>query len=246
MYLLDTVKCILNMYLCCGTALSHHHASLTGFDGQPKLPFSSGHYKGGVWVGQGSHQPSPLLRTPCLQHVLILTANAKQSQVPFVGIPICKPEERVTGECITGGQTQSWVLQSMGNQAAKQKEGKLTGTNADLRRLKVPALKEKLRAAGVPEAVLKDVRRWELVDLLREVANIGEGGSEFARNQRMSAAEMMQRKTRLCQEIWQRQVCQSAAPREPVTCPPGWHIWALLLQIMYQCSLCCTCSTQLS
>ena len=94
----------------------------------------------------------------------------------------------------------------MGNQAAKQKEGKLTGTAADLRRLKVPALKEKLRAAGVPEAVLQNVRRWELVDLLREVANIGEGASEFARNQRMSAAEMMQRKTRLCQEIWQRQV----------------------------------------
>ena len=94
----------------------------------------------------------------------------------------------------------------MGNQAAKQKEGKLTGTAADLRRLKVPALKDKLRAAGVPETVLQNVRRWELVDLLREVANIGEGSSEFARNQRMSAAEMMQRKTRLCQEIWQRQV----------------------------------------
>ena len=100
----------------------------------------------------------------------------------------------------------SCFVQSMGNQAAKQKEGKLTGTAADLRRLKVPALKEKLKAAGVTDAILQDARRWELVDLLREVANIGEGSSEFARNQRMSAAEMMQRKTRLCQEIWQRQV----------------------------------------
>ena len=35
---------------------------------------------------------------------------------------------------------------------------------------------------------------------------MGEGDSNFARNQRMSAAEMMARKTRLCQEIWQRQV----------------------------------------
>lgn len=94
----------------------------------------------------------------------------------------------------------------MGNQAAKQKEGKLTGTAADLRRLKVPALRENLIKAGVPEEVLKGVKRWELVDLLREVANIGEGSSDFARNQRMSAAEMMQRKNRLCQEIWQRQV----------------------------------------
>ena len=55
----------------------------------------------------------------------------------------------------------------MGNQAAKQKEGKLTGTAADLRRLKVPALKEKLRAMGVPEHILQNGRRWELVDLLR-------------------------------------------------------------------------------
>ncbi len=55
----------------------------------------------------------------------------------------------------------------MGNQATKQKEGKLTGTAADLRRLKVPALKEKLRAIGVPEEVLQSGRRWELVDLLR-------------------------------------------------------------------------------
>ena len=35
---------------------------------------------------------------------------------------------------------------------------------------------------------------------------MGEGDSNFARNQRMTAAEMMARKTRLCQEIWQRQV----------------------------------------
>ena len=40
----------------------------------------------------------------------------------------------------------------------------------------------------------------------RTVATVGEGDSNFARNQRMSAAEMMQRKTRLCKEIWQRQV----------------------------------------
>lgn len=118
----------------------------------------------------------------------------------------------------------------MGNQAAKQKEGKLTGTAADLRRLKVPALKEKLRAAGVPEAVLQNVRRWELVDLLREVANIGEGGSEFARNQRMSAAEMMQRKTRLCQQIWQRQVCHELPSSPFAALKPFWacHVVARL------------------
>ena len=55
----------------------------------------------------------------------------------------------------------------MGNQAVKQKEGKLTGTNADLRRMKVPALKAELRKVGVPEEVLQNGRRWELVDLLR-------------------------------------------------------------------------------
>ncbi|KAL0025336.1 hypothetical protein WJX79_008358 [Trebouxia sp. C0005] len=94
----------------------------------------------------------------------------------------------------------------MGHQAVKQKEGKLTGTNADLRRMKVPQLKEELRKVGVPEDMIKNGRRWELVDLLRTVATVGEGDSNFARNQRMTAAEMMARKTRLCQEIWQRQV----------------------------------------
>lgn len=55
----------------------------------------------------------------------------------------------------------------MGNQATKQKEGKLTGTAADLRRLRVPALKQKLRELGVPEEAILNGRRWELVDLLR-------------------------------------------------------------------------------
>ena len=45
------------------------------------------------------------------------------------------------------------------------------------------------------------------VCVYRMVASVGEGDSNFARHQRMSAAELMQRKTRLCQEIWQRQVC---------------------------------------
>ena len=57
-------------------------------------------------------------------------------------------------------------MQGFGNQAGP-KEGKLTGTAADLRRLKVPALKEKLRAAGVPDEVFKDLKRWQLVDMLR-------------------------------------------------------------------------------
>lgn len=54
-------------------------------------------------------------------------------------------------------------------QNSKQKEGKLTGTSADLRRLKVDALKLKLKEAGVPEEYWVKGRRWELVDLLRFV-----------------------------------------------------------------------------
>lgn len=137
------------------------------------------------------------------------------------GLPsaLASPVSTICLQCVW---TCLLLLQSMGNQAGKQKEGKLTGTNADLRRLKVPALKEKLRAAGVPEDVMKDARRWELVDLLRDVANIGEGSSEFARKQRMSAAEMMQRKTRLCQEIWQRQVSIAL-------CSPCFHAQGGLL-----------------
>lgn len=59
------------------------------------------------------------------------------------------------------------VFQAAGVQNTKQKEGKLTGTSADLRRLKVDALKLKLKEAGVPEEYWAKGRRWELVDLLR-------------------------------------------------------------------------------
>jgi len=61
----------------------------------------------------------------------------------------------------------SSAMQGMGHQAVKQKEGKLTGTSADLRRMKVPQLKEALRKVGVPEDMIANGRRWELVDLLR-------------------------------------------------------------------------------
>lgn len=64
------------------------------------------------------------------------------------------------------------VVQVFGNQAA-QNEGKLTGTAADLRRLKVPALKDKLRGLGVEDSQFKDMKRWELVDLLRRAAAPG-------------------------------------------------------------------------
>ncbi len=68
--------------------------------------------------------------------------------------------------CKTIGH-QAVATQGMGHQAVKQKEGKLTGTNADLRRMKVPQLKEALRKVGVPEDMIANGRRWELVDLLR-------------------------------------------------------------------------------
>lgn len=61
------------------------------------------------------------------------------------------------------------VLQGAVGQNTKQKEGRLTGTNADLRRLKVPALREKLRQWGVDEATIAPLTRWMMVDLLRHV-----------------------------------------------------------------------------
>ena len=58
---------------------------------------------------------------------------------------------------------------------------------------------------------------------------MGEGDSNFARNQRMTAAEMMARKTRLCREIWQRQV--HSQPSLMVCC----HALLLCFAVM----LCC-------
>ena len=59
------------------------------------------------------------------------------------------------------------ALQGAGVENAKQKEGKLTGTSADLRRVKVPALKQKLKEAGVPQEDYEKLTRWPLVALLR-------------------------------------------------------------------------------
>ncbi|KAA6420012.1 MAG: transcription initiation factor subunit TAF1 [Trebouxia sp. A1-2] len=137
--------------------------------------------------------------------------NLTGKQVPNTELNVVAKDMQPTGLKNAGdlALTQGyrvWDTKGMGHQAVKQKEGKLTGTNADLRRMKVPQLKEELRKVGVPEDMIKNGRRWELVDLLRTVATVGEGDSNFARNQRMTAAEMMARKTRLCQEIWQRQV----------------------------------------
>ena len=64
------------------------------------------------------------------------------------------------------------ALQGAGVENAKQKEGKLTGTSADLRRVRVPALKQKLKEAGVPQEDYEKLTRWPLVALLRFVIPI--------------------------------------------------------------------------
>ncbi len=63
------------------------------------------------------------------------------------------------------------------------------------------------------------------------MATVGEGDSNFARNQRMTAAEMMQRKTRLCQEIWQRQVHSQ----------PSLHVLLLCFAIVLCCCALLSC-----
>ncbi|CAM9312741.1 unnamed protein product [Lampetra planeri] len=87
---------------------------------------------------------------------------------------------------------------------------RLTGTDADLRRLSLKNAKQLLRKFGVPEEEIKKLSRWEVIDVVRtmstEQARSGEGPmSKFARGSRFSVAEHQERYKEECQRIFDLQ-----------------------------------------
>ncbi|XP_067663597.1 transcription initiation factor TFIID subunit 1-like isoform X1 [Haliotis asinina] len=106
---------------------------------------------------------------------------------------------------------------------AKQEEQKdtpvkrtVTGTDADLRRLNLKDAKQLLRKFGVQESEIKKLSRWEVIDVVRtmsteqaktgqETENKAGGWSKFARGNRFSVAEHMERYKEECQRIFDLQ-----------------------------------------
>ncbi|KAK2151093.1 hypothetical protein LSH36_376g04026 [Paralvinella palmiformis] len=87
----------------------------------------------------------------------------------------------------------------------------VTGTDADLRRLSLKDAKQLLKKFGVPEAEIKKLSRWEVIDVVRtmstEQAKSGQeaGMSKFARGNRFSTAEHQERYKEECQRIFDLQ-----------------------------------------
>ncbi|KAK0086570.1 hypothetical protein PV325_002974 [Microctonus aethiopoides] len=86
----------------------------------------------------------------------------------------------------------------------------VTGTDADLRRLSLNNAKALLRKFGVPEEEIKQLSRWEVIDVVRtlstEKAKAGEEGmTKFSRGNRFSIAEHQERYKDECQRIFELQ-----------------------------------------
>ncbi|XP_041357029.1 transcription initiation factor TFIID subunit 1-like isoform X3 [Gigantopelta aegis] len=96
----------------------------------------------------------------------------------------------------------------------------VTGTDADLRRLNLKDAKNLLKKFGVPESEIKKLSRWEVIDVVRTMstqqAKAGQertrmfcqnysGVGKFARGNRFSVAEHMERYKEECQRIFDLQ-----------------------------------------
>ncbi|CAD5115481.1 DgyrCDS4450 [Dimorphilus gyrociliatus] len=88
----------------------------------------------------------------------------------------------------------------------------VTGTDADLRRLYLKDAKQILRNHGIPENEIKQLSRWDVIDLVRTVSTHqvktgqeGEEVSKFARGNRFSIAEHQERYKDECQRLFNLQ-----------------------------------------
>lgn len=86
----------------------------------------------------------------------------------------------------------------------------VTGTDADLRRLKLSTAKAMLRDSGIDEDKIAKLPRWQVIHLVRELSTkqvrAGEESmSKFARGNRFSIAEHQERYKEECQRIFNLQ-----------------------------------------
>nr|CDS28243.1 transcription initiation factor TFIID subunit 1 [Hymenolepis microstoma] len=91
------------------------------------------------------------------------------------------------------------------------KHKNVTGTDADLRKLRLREAREMLRGFGISESELATFKRWEIIDMVRftstERAKQGEeeDTAKFARGNRLSMAEQIRCYREECQRIFDLQ-----------------------------------------
>lgn len=91
-----------------------------------------------------------------------------------------------------------------------QSKKTVTGTDADLRRLKLHTAKAMLRNYGIPDDRIEKLPRWDIISLVRDLstrqARAGEESmSKFARGSKFSIAEHQERYKEECQRIFDLQ-----------------------------------------
>lgn len=87
----------------------------------------------------------------------------------------------------------------------------VTGTAADLRKLKMKEAGDVLRNLGLAEADIKKLRRWDRVHMIRELSNRATAHgfkvlSKFARDERRSLSAQQQEYRKKCDVIYARQM----------------------------------------
>ncbi|KAG0594645.1 hypothetical protein M758_UG095800 [Ceratodon purpureus] len=99
--------------------------------------------------------------------------------------------------------------------ASARRGGAVTGTDADLRRLRMPAVFQVLSKFKVPEDIIDKLTRSDRIAMVRELSSeqaaspvkIGAAVlNKFARGQRMSFLQLQQQTREKCQAIWDMEV----------------------------------------
>lgn len=104
------------------------------------------------------------------------------------------------------------VGDDQGRAAAKQRAGKVQGTDADLRRMTTEQAKQKLLSFGLDEAEVEPLGRWVRIDLVRQLANASAadgsvaGVAKYVRHQKTTLLELQKRYRERAQEVFDRQV----------------------------------------
>lgn len=124
----------------------------------------------------------------------------------FVRVPQSRAKKKEGEEEAAAGGT------SAENAAIQKAVAAVTGTTADLRKLKMKEAGDVLRNLGLADADIKKLRRWDRIHMVRELSSRatahGVAGSlkKFARGARKSLSAQQQEYRKKCDKIYQRQM----------------------------------------
>lgn len=123
----------------------------------------------------------------------------------FVRVPQSRAKKKEEDETNAGGANA--------DSAAVQKAvAAVTGTTADLRKLKMKEAGDVLRNLGLADADIKKLRRWDRIHMVRELSSratahgVAGSLSKFARGARKSLSAQQQEYRKKCDVIYERQM----------------------------------------